>query len=412
MKNQDKAAIGFLCLMIISIYYSLFLLSISSIGFSAIALYKVITEKRKFTDKAYLPFAALMLIFLLTVISGINSEDVTHWVRHLRMKLPFLILPPAFYIMRVPVAKYFDTLCIFFMGVGVLSTIPVLMQFVDVESLVGIIKKGQSINTPVDHIKYSIYIAFSILIALLFFIEKRYVFKYGKGFLLGAGFYLFLFLHLLAVRSGLAVFYVAAFILILRYAILLRNPILYLVLFLLAVSPFVAYKTIPTLKKKVEYMVYDYKMYQKGDGENLSDSERLYSYEVGYEIFKESPILGSGIGDLKKLCRDRFMAKYQMDLNKYPHNQFLFILAGSGLVGLLLFLIGMCYPIFYFRKKQDSLFFAIWLIVIISFLVENTIERSYGISFFLLFFLGSMCKMIYDQSDYFKEEIASNPQSK
>lgn len=412
MKILDKAAIGFLCLMIISIYYSLFLLSISSIGFSAIALYKVIVEKPKFNNKVFLPFAAMMLVFLVTVISGINSEDLGHWVRHLRMKLPFLILPPAFYVLRAPVAKYFDTLCLFFLGVGVLSTMPVLIQFADVDGLVGMIKKGQSINTPVDHIKYSIYIAFSILIAMLFSIEKRYVFGFGKVFLLGAGIYLFLFLHLLAVRSGLAVFYITAFILILRYAILLRKSILYLVLLLLVASPFVAYKTIPTLKKKVEYMVYDFRMYQKGEGKDLSDSERLYSYEVGYEIFKESPILGSGIGDLKKLCRDKFMSKYQMDLNKYPHNQFLFILAGSGILGLLLFVIGMCYPIFHFRKKQDSLFFAIWLIVIISFLVENTIERSYGISFFLLFFLGSMCKMISDHPDYFNEEIASNPQSK
>jgi len=160
-------------------------------------------------------------------------------------------------------------------------------------------------------------------------------------------------------------------------------------------------------------MLYDYKMFKKGEGQNLSDSERLYSYQIGYEIFKDSPILGCGIGDLRKLCGEKFMSKYQMDVSKYPHNQYLFILAGSGILGLVLFLIGMCYPIFYFRKKQDSLFFAIWLIVIISFLVENTIERSYSISFFLLFFLGSMCKMLTDNSStYLSDEIVSNPQSR
>ena len=409
MKILDKVAIGFLCLMIYSIYYSLFLLSIASIGFAAIALYQIFVGQAPFKKAIFLPFGALLLIFLVTFLSGMNSEDLGQWVRHLRMKLPFLILPPAFYILRVPVAKYFDQLCLLFFGIAIVSTIPVLVQFVDLDSMVALIKKGQSLKTPVDHIKYSIYLAFSIVIAMLFLIEKRFTNKYGKLFLLFGGIYLFVFLHLLAVRSGLAIFYLVGFILLLRYAIILRKPILYLLVVLLAITPFLAYKTIPTLKKKVEYMIYDYRMYQKGEGNNLSDSERLYSYEVGLEIFKESPILGSGIGDLRKLCEEKYKSKFQMDISKYPHNQFLFILAGSGILGLLLFLIGMCYPIFYFRKKQDSLFFAIWLIVMISFIVENTIERSYGISFFLLFFLGSMCKM---QVDYFNEEIVSNPQSR
>jgi len=354
MKTLEKTAIGFLCLLIFSIYYSLFLLSIASIGFTAIALYKTIVERPEIKRKEFLPFAALTLVFILTVFSGVNSEDLGHWLRHLRMKLPFLFLPPAFYILRKTVNKYFDQLCLFFFGLGIVSTIPVLVQLGDIESMVALIKKGQALNTPVDHIKYSLYIAFSILIALLFYIEKRFVFKFGKQFLLVGGLYLFVFLHLLAVRSGLVVFYIATFILVLRYAMLLKKPILYFLLLVLTATPFLAYLTVPTLKKKVEYMIYDYKMFQKGEGKNLSDSERLFSYQVGYDIFKESPILGCGIGDLKKQSRDLFKSKYQMDIDKYPHNQYFFILAGSGILGLILFLIGMCYPIFYFRKKQDS----------------------------------------------------------
>lgn len=409
MKTLEKVAIGFLCLMIFSIYYSLFLLSIASIGFSAVALIIFVSDKPTFNKRAFIPFASVMLIFVLTFFSGINSEDLGHWIRHLRLKLPFLFLPPAFYILRKPVAKYFDQLCYFFLGLTLFSTIPVLSQFADLENMVVLIKKGQSLNTPVDHIKYSIYIAFAIVMTILFYVEKRYEFKFAKPLLLVGGIFLFFFLHLLAVRSGLAVFYATAFLVLLRYALIYRKTSLYLLLMVLMISPFLAYKTIPTLNKKVEYMIYDFKMYQQGEGKGLSDSERLYSYHVGLEIFKESPLLGSGIGDLRKLCREKFISKYKLDIGKYPHNQFLFILAGSGLLGMLLFLIGMCYPVFYFRKKQDSLFFSIWLIVIISFLVENTIERSYGISFFLLFFLGSMSKMLVD---YFNEEIASSPQSK
>ena len=396
MKILDKAVIGLLCLMIISIYYSLFLLSISSIGFAALALYKLITEKPSINKKDLLPFAALILIFMVTFVSGINSEDLTVWIRQMRLKLPFLLMPIAFYLLRKPVARHFDFLSLFFLGVALVSTFPVMLQFTKMESMVAIIEKGQSLNTPVDHIKYSMYLAFSIIIAIVFLVEKRSTFKYKRSVLLVGGLYLFIFLHLLAVRSGLAVFYGVSFILLLRYAILLKKPILLFLALVFVAFPFIAFKTVPTFKKKIEYMIYDYQMYKSGKGKDLSDSERMYSYEIGYEIFKESPVLGSGIGDLKKLCVEKFKAKYNLSVKKYPHNQYLFVLAGSGLVGLLLFLVGMCYPIFYFRKKQDSLFLSIWLIFIISFLVENSIERSYSISFFLLFFLGSMCKMSED----------------
>jgi len=354
MKTLDKAAIGFLCLMIYSIYYSLFLLSVASIGFSAIALYKFVTEKPQIDKSVARPFFVIMLVFVATFVTGINSEDLAHWVRHLRMKLPFVFLPPAFYILRKPVSQQFDKLCMLFFGLALVSTIPILIQFGDLESMVALIKKGQSLDTPVDHIKYSLYVAFSILIAMIFFIEKRFTFKYSKQALLFGGIYLFVFLHLLAVRSGLAVFYLTTFILLLRYAVLLKKPILYLLLLVLIAAPFAAINFVPTLKKKIEYMKYDYAMYLKGEGKNLSDAERLYSYDVGFEIFKESPILGSGFGDLKKLSVEKLKSKYQLDNNKYPHNQFLFILAGGGIIGFILFLIGMCYPIFYFRKKQDS----------------------------------------------------------
>ena len=410
MNWLDKAAIGFLYLMIFSIFYSLFLLSISSLGFSAIALYKYLKQRPSLEFKRVAPFLAITLLFFLTFLSGVNSEDLNHWLRHLRLKAPFLFIPLAFYIQRSLVSREMNKLSLAFFSLTIISTIQIVIQFFDVDSILQLIKKGQSLDTPVDHIKYSIYIAFSIILGLIFYIENRFAeAKWVKSFFLLGSIYLFVILHLIAVRSGLAVFYIAIFFILFRYAIQFKRKEIYILLGILMLAPFVAYKTIPTLNKKIEYMIYDFKMFQKGEGSNLSDSERLYSYKVGLDIFQSSPILGSGIGDLKNECKKRYQSMFGKNLEKYPHNQFLFILAGSGLLGLILFLIGMCYPIFYFRKKQSSEFFAIWLIFIVSFLVENTLERSYSISFFLLFLLGGMCKM---NENYFNDEMVSNPQSR
>jgi len=410
MNTLDKAAIGFLFLMVFSIFYSLFLLSVSSIAFSAIALYKYFSDKPKTAWKGFAPFGALILIFILTFISGINSEDLTHWLRHLRLKVPFLFIPIAFYLQRELVSKEFYKISLSFFLLAIASSFQIVYQVFDVDSILLLIKKGQTFSTPVDHIKYSIYIAFAIIIGLVHFVEKRNELpNWLKPILSIGSIYLFVILHLLAVRSGLAVFYISMFFILLRYAVQYKQRVLYAALAILMLAPFIAYKTIPTFNKKIEYMIYDLRMFQKGEGGNLSDSGRMYSYKVGWDIVKSYPILGTGIGDLKAVCKEKYKSLFGKDLEKYPHNQYLFILAGSGIVGLLLFLIGMCYPIFYFRKKQDSEFFAIWLIFIVSFLVENTLERSYSISFFLLFLLGGMCKMDQNHSN---EEIVSNPQSR
>jgi len=173
MNTLDKAAIGLLFLMVFSIFYSLFMLSVSSLAFSAIALYKYFIEKPKRNWKGFTPFGALILIFALTFISGINSEDLTHWLRHLRLKLPFLFIPIAFYLQRELVAKEFHKISLSFFLIAIVSSFQIIFQIFDVESIVLLIKKGQSFSTPVDHIKYSIYIAFSIIIGLVHFIERR-----------------------------------------------------------------------------------------------------------------------------------------------------------------------------------------------------------------------------------------------
>ena len=388
----------------------MYVLSIAMISISVLAIVKYIRKEVKFDSFTLLPFAALILVFLVTFISGINSEDLTQWVRHLRLKLPFLILPFSFYLLRDLIGRFFYHILLFFILLTLGSSIPVIYDMLFEKDLVYNIKNGKALNTPVDHIKYSLFVAFALLSSLILIIEKRTssILK-SRVILMVCAVCLFVVLHLLAVRSGLVVFYLTTFLLLIRYALRSKKLIYLVPLLSLLTIPFIAYQTIPSFQNKFHYAKYDYEMFKAGKGESYSDSERWYSMGVGLELFKESPILGTGIGDLKSACKQTYMSLYSMKNEKYPHNQYLFILSGSGLIGLILFLIGMVYPAFYFRKRLDSLFLTIMIIVMISFLVENTIERSYGIAFALFFILSIMA---HKSSTYFKEEMAFKPQSK
>ena len=205
------------------------------------------------------------------------------------------------------------------------------------------------------------------------------------------GIWLIIYLHILAVRSGLGVFYLSAFIIIM--VIIIRYRLIKLGLGLLlgiVLLGLVSVQVFPSLFRKVGYVKYDLMMYQKGEGKFYSDSERIASYKVGIELFKEYPILGTGIGDLKKKCEDTYEAlAIETSRKNYPHNQYLFSLAGMGLIGLIIFVLGTLIP-FYFHKHKDPVFWVLHLTIFASFLVENTFERSIGIRFYLLFLLAAL----------------------
>ncbi len=392
-----------LIVMTIGLLYSRAMMSISMILMSAAAIVYQVKYKPNFNSKTFLPFGALMLVFVGIFVSGINSEDLNFWVKHMRLKLPFMLLPAAFYVFKKQVKEVSPIVFGSFLAMMTFSTIPILSQLFDSEILVQQIAKGQAVDTPIDHIKYSLFLAFSIFIGIDFWINSH---KKWKHLLLILSIYLIVILHFLAVRSGLAVFYISSIVLIFWYGLRSMKKTLLLALIPIFLLPIVAFNTIPSFKKKAQYMLYDFQMYQKGEGAKYSDSERIYSIQVGLEIFKSAPILGSGIGDLKQACKDQYQLLFEVEGEKYPHNQIIYYLAGSGIVGLLFFLLGMYFPMFYFRKELTMLFIALMLILSLSFVVENTIERAHSIAFVLLFMLTLMCNYT---ADYFN---ASKPQSR
>lgn len=382
-------------LFIVGIVFSKFLLSVSMIGLTILAIAIAVKNKVRW-EGDFISFACVMLIFLSTLISGINSEDTNQWIGFLRKKLPFLILPLTFYVLKDHFSRNYHLLIAAFVWVISLSTLFVLGNYLsNYQEINELISKGQSIPTPVDHIKYSIFVAFACIGSFVLFAQKRFFISKQEplAYLLHA-IALFVFVHILAVRSGIAVLYGSIALLGFYYLIKFKKQ-KWTLLFLVAIIalPYLAYKTIPSLHRKVSYMMYDLNKYRSGEGVNYSDSERLYSYKVGWQLFQENKLIGVGIADLKNECNKRYKEDLNIVLDKYPHNQYLFTLAGMGIIGLILLLISIFYPLFHFRNNWEAVFLALNCIILLSFLVENTIERSYSAGFYLFFMLSAMCYM-------------------
>lgn len=114
---------------------------------------------------------------------------------------------------------------------------------------------------------------------------------------------------------------------------------------------------------------------------------RLVKWLTSLKVFKENKIFGVS----PSLVKEKMNLKYKENgyetaaKNKYgPHNQFLFILVASGVLGFSIFIVLMVLPLLNGFKKITSYFF---LTTFIFFFTEDILERQQGIMYFAVFYV-------------------------
>ena len=343
---------------------------------------------RCYSNKAIL---AVTIPFLIVLVTALWSGDLDYTLERLRIKIPFLILPFAF--MSIPKFSRRELLFVLYFLVLVMfvACLYVGMNYIaHFEAINDMIGRGKPIPTPSNHIRFSLVLSTSILAGIALLHENfslRYAWeRYMIG---GVTLFLFAFIHVLSVRSGLAVLYISIFSLGVWYVYQTRRYALGAgMLMTLLILPLVAYQTIPSFQTKLHYAQWDLKQYLQGTGKDYSDSERFTSVEVGLKIGNQHPIIGVGAGDLKSEVRRLYAGEYgEIAAPKMPHNQFVSIYAGAGLCGLLIFLAGFLGPLVYRHNYRNILFLVFHIMIFFSFMMENTIENNFGVSFYLLFLL-------------------------
>ena len=386
--------------LMISILYSVYTLSIFMILFLSLA---ILFKKKQFSILMHRPYAFSTLPFVVIFMGILYSNDVNEWYTISKLFIPFLILPLAF--SNLPSWKpgnyfllhYIFSLIIFF------SAFPVLWHhFSTYEQSMENLGMGQPLPTPVNHLKYSIFVAYAIL-SLIVLANNRYTYRYKWERILqwSLAVLLCIYLHLLAIRTGIVVFYISLAILIFILSIHTKRYIqLFLLLMALCILPVLFYSLSPTLQKRVDYMKYDMEMYSKGKGEGYSDGSRWESVAFGWKVFCRHPIMGTGIGDLRSHMENEYLQRYGDTKNfLYPHNQYVLILAACGFIGFIFFYTGLFYPYTQASFIQNPLFFSLGIMMAFAFLVDNIFLRSFSVGFYVFF----LCLGI-DHSRYKGEE--------
>ncbi|MBV6427690.1 MAG: hypothetical protein KIPDCIKN_02212 [Haliscomenobacter sp.] len=335
-------------------------------------------------------FWVIALYFILVFAGGLYALDTGYWLSRLRIKLPFLAIPFVFFLLPSLKERPYLGLWYFLLVLLSMTSLGIGINYLrHFEEINLLIKQGQPVPMPCNHIRYSLLQTMGVA-GGLYLLEKRFTihFRWESYLLAALVLWLVVAQHLIAVRSGLVVLYALLAFSTARYLWRTRRWLTSAVLLAaLASAPVLAYQLAPSFRNKVGYMRYDLDMYLKGQDKGvLSDASRLISWKIGWDLFRRSPWTGVGPGNLRAEVDAVYAAKYpHIEKRLMPHNQFLSVMAGSGAIGLALFLSAFLTPLFYRKHYLHFPFLALHIAAFLSFMVEATLENAMGVAFFLFF---------------------------
>jgi O-antigen ligase len=116
---------------------------------------------------------------------------------------------------------------------------------------------------------------------------------------------------------------------------------------------------------------------------------RLAAWQCGWQLFKERPLVGVGLGDKRDELNRVYAEKqfhFAINTKKNVHNNYLDILFSTGVAGLFLFLTGwIILPFIVVIRNRDGLAFIVFLTLALAMITENYFDRSIGAILFPFF---------------------------
>jgi hypothetical protein len=120
----------------------------------------------------------------------------------------------------------------------------------------------------------------------------------------------------------------------------------------------------------------------------LSVGQRFEYWKAASGIISKYFWTGVGTGDLDNAFKARYIemnSQLAPEFQHRSHNQFLAIFIAFGVFGFLWFMVTMIYPPLKLRKFHDFRFLVFFIIMVLSMLVEDTLETQQGVTLYAFF---------------------------
>lgn len=372
------------------------LLSVCTVALAFSALWYSV-EERKFRIRAGEQWTMWWMIglFLVSLMSGIWTEDRDRWLIDVYEKIPLLLIPPA--VALLPRFSKWEWRWIKFIFLATQSVVAVWtlirftltyreqMQRVAENSFIDIVGS-------ISHIYFGLLLGWSVVIGIHLYrdIQEEKP-AWLKFVIIALTIVNSISIHILVSRTGLLAFYAG----IIAYgAIMLwqsgRKWLIAGLVGAAVLGPVVAYYTIPSFQTRVRVTIWDAEQYYyQADLTDNSLSLRFLAWEATWGIITEHPVLGTGMEDVGADMLDQYKKQGLDDrgenLLTNPHNQFLKQWAGAGIPGLLILVMAVVQPVWDHRQKFPPLVFAFMMTMAITMMFESLLERQIGMTTFAVF---------------------------
>lgn len=375
---------------------------VCNLGFILAGIYAVAKIKNiawLFRDRWMTTFMAMSI---LVVLSDLYYEGIYFFNERGVMKL-VLILFPSFIFALSPQGKaisYIHRLVICCMTFSTLYSLS--YYFNNASDIIDSYKysKVMPVLSYGDHIRISWVTVISMVLAVYEFQTNKN--KYYRFALIFYIIFQGIFLHYLGSKTGLITLYLSA--ILVSYYLIPKGKKWYfaVIAIFLGVSLYLAATNIPSLKERVNFMRYDFEHYSKGEyREGLSDAIRYYSLLAGKDIIKANPYTGVGFSRLDTHMAEWYETKMpQIEKKNYflPSSQFVIYWASGGIIGLIIVLLHLFYPLFVSYLRENIWFIGIFIPAAFSFAYETHLEGQLPI-FIYAFFVSWAWYLAYNKAD-------------
>jgi len=333
----------------------------------------------------------MSFLFILPFISGLWSHEIMPWLTVIQHKAPLLAMPfccLAFAGLEKETPRKIVYLVLITCLISMGKTVSYYFIHLHDISQTYLQAKVLPVDMSNDHVRYAWVLVLIVawLLHLLFSNNRQVSSTEKKGII----FYLVfstIFIHLLASKTGIIGLYL---VLGLSLIFHIRNRLVRRFAGSAILLTLISWFVLPTFRNRMKFVWWDFQHYSRGGYiEGLSDTPRIVSLQAGKEIVKNNPFWGTGFGDLWQATIEWYSqhAPYLKDYEQLlPSNQGLIYAAGSGLVGLIFFLMAVLYPLIMRGYRSNYAWISFHTLAIFGFLYEIGLETQYGI--FVYAFLG------------------------
>jgi hypothetical protein len=144
-----------------------------------------------------------------------------------------------------------------------------------------------------------------------------------------------------------------------------------------------------SLNSRLYKILWEYQIIRKNiNPGGHSFIQRFEYWKASVTIITNNLLFGVGTGDIRDAFAEHYentQSPLQMQFRHRAHNQYLATAVAFGIVGLIWFLFSLFYPGIKLKKFLTYRYFVFWLTLMISMLVEDTLETQMGVTLFAFF---------------------------